>query len=803
MPAAEQFLDTPATRVRVQRLTRRAVRVTHAPAGTPDFPPDRPWLRDVLLSVPAAEAAPGDLSVRVVDGRVSVLNAEGDVVVAEARPARLNVPWRRSRVIVDIPGVAIQPERDRADDAVALALAIEPGEGFYGWGEWFNSFRRERGRLNLRIRDAIAMLQPRETYSGLPVFLSSRGYAFWLLNSHESDWTLAPERGEMDISAAGPGADYVVIYGPDWREILKTYTTLTGRPPLVPRWALGLMVTGYPQEPQAVMLERVAEHRRRQIPLDGLILDYHWEERFHNFRWRRSLFPDPDAFIAALRAQGVRLGLIFTPFVNHRRRPGQRRFLHALARNLPVGLEHDDERALPEYAYARSHGYLAHPNARWWFGAGGMLDFTNPAAAEWWNSLLAPLYAQGVSFFKNDDGEYLPRDARSATGLSGREYHNLYGFYYGRAIYAGMLALDDRRPFIYARSVWVGSQRYPALFLGDQKPTFDHIRATLRAGLNLSLLGFAHWTPDVFGLDGPTTPELHRRYAQYALLAPIARYFWRPTAVDDTRLPWSHGPANEANFRRYAQLRYQLLPYYAQLAWEAHLTGLPVVRPLLLHFPGDPRLADVADQVLLGEALLLAPVLAPGDPATGLALRRIVLPAGAVWHDFWSSRTFAGGGEIDYPAPADCLPLLVRGGTVLPMGPILSCVPTGHRFDTLSLLCWPPYPARLVFYDDDGHTRAYERGAFTTTTVEVEEGSGGLAVSIGAAQGGFPEQAAERRLAIVLQRVAAAPAEVRAAGPGGARPLDWRYDADCQALHLQLAHTTAEATQLYILWAPA
>jgi alpha-D-xyloside xylohydrolase len=271
----------------------------------------------------------------------------------------------------------------------------------------------------------------------------------------------------LEVQAAGPGADYIVIHGPNPRTILSTYTALTGRPPLVPRWALGLMVTGYPQEPQATVLERVAEHRRRGVPLDGLILDYHWEERYHNFRWRSSLFPDPDQMIAALKARGVRLGLIFTPFLNNRNRPIQRRVMQRVDRNLPAGTEHEDETALPEYQEALAKGYLAHPNTKWWFGAGGMLDFSHPAAAAWWNARLRPLYQQGVAFFKNDDGEYLPPSGRSALGLTGREYHNLYGFFYGRAIYDGMLALDDRRPFIYARSAWAGSQRYPALFLGD------------------------------------------------------------------------------------------------------------------------------------------------------------------------------------------------------------------------------------------------------------------------------------------------------------------------------------------------
>ncbi|MEP7359383.1 MAG: TIM-barrel domain-containing protein, partial [Anaerolineales bacterium] len=321
MPA-ETVITTPTGRVRAQFLCPGVARITHGLPQADDFPADRPWLKEVLLPQPAPEAGP-DLRVTAADGRVVVTLDGGQVIVAETRPARVGQSWRRSSVVLDISATTIRAGVDRSNEAVSLAFRIEPGEGFYGWGEWFSAFRRERGQVRLHARDAIALLQRRETYSAIPMYLSSRGYALWLLNSHESVWDIDPQRGVLEVKAAGPGADYIVIYGPGFREIIQRYTALTGRPPLLPRWALGLMVTGYPQEAQPVMQARVREHRRRDIPLDALILDYHWEERYHNFRWRRSLFPDPDGLIAELKAQGVRLGLIFTPFLNSRNRPGQ------------------------------------------------------------------------------------------------------------------------------------------------------------------------------------------------------------------------------------------------------------------------------------------------------------------------------------------------------------------------------------------------------------------------------------------------------------------------------------------------
>jgi len=781
----DQFLLTAHNRVRIRWLGNNALRVTHAPhpkgisppekAVKAPFPPDRPWLEHVFLPENPLSLDDPELRVGVLDDCVGLFTRNGREFFREARPPLLGIKNRKPYFSLDLPKTELRFGLRKVDNGVNMALSIQPEEAFYGWGEWFNAFRRQSGNLRLRIRDALAMLQDRETYSAIPIFFSSRGYAFFLLNSHTSRWRIKSET--MEIEADGPGADYVVIYGPFFRRIISTYTAMTGRPPLLPRWAFGLWVTSYPQGDQKSVLEHVREHRNHQIPLDAVILDYHWEERFHNFRWRLSLFPDPDGLIAGLKSQGVRLGLIITPFLNRRNRPLQKLLLNTFAHNIPPGLTRDDERALPEFNEAHRQGYLAHDNARWWFGAGGMPDFANPRAASWWNNLMRPLYQQGVEFFKNDDGEYLPENAHSALGegaanMDGREYHNIYGFYYGRALYEGMQKLEDdqvgeyRRPLIYARSVWAGSQRYPALFLGDQKATFEGIRSTLRAGLNLGMLGFAYWTPDVFGLDGKTTPEIHMRYAQWALLAPVARYFWRPPKIDDTRFPWSHSEEVEANFRKYAELRYRLLPYYNNLAWEAYQTGAPIIRPMVLEFQHSNKLADVYDQVMLGDRLMLCPILEPGAVS-----RRILLPEG-IWHDYWTQETWRGPGEIKYSAPMDRLPVLVRSGTLLPMGQPMDHIPDDHSLDQLELHIWPPYPANGWLFDDDGQTLAYQSGAFSRTRITTQGDPSHITFRIAPAEGVFPGQVKVRHVDLHLQR-STSPTRITING----RPLtEWRYD---------------------------
>lgn len=760
----EQVLDSGTARVRVRTLGAKALRVTHLP---PDgsVSEDRPWLKYVLK--PGSSESPSELRVEQRDGRVAVLTASEECVFSEARRARV--------------------ERD---GSVLLAFTLRKNECYYGGGEWFNSFRRSKGKVHLWSGESPAVLQSRRTYSNIPFFLSSRGYGLLLLNSHESWWELDPAKGELRVRAAGPPADYVLIYGPAFREILTTYTELTGRPPLVPIWAFGLWVTEYPQEGQDRVMWLVREHRSRKIPLDAVILDYHWEERFHNLRWRKALFSEPDRLIDSMRQAGVKLGLILTPFVNNKNVGWKKTLLNAVFHNVPVGREKDDERALSEYEEARAQGYLAHEHAGWWFGSGGMIDFSSPSASRWWNAKLRPLYDSGVAFFKNDDGEYLPGDAHSALGMSGSEYHNLYGLFYGRALYDGMAGLDERRPLIYARSVWAGSQRYPGLFLGDQKPTHHHIRATMRAGLNMSLAGFSYWTADVFGLDGKTTPETHMRYAQWALMVPLARYFWRPPAIDDTRFPWSHGPEVEDNFRRYVELRYRLLPHYYALAHEACSTGLPILRPVVLEFQQDPRVASIADQFLLGSQLMLAPVVQAGARS-----RAVYLPVNSEWHDFWSCKSFTGGQEISYEAPLDRLPILVRGGTVLLMGPVLQHIAGNHHFDELYVHCWPPYPARGTLYEDDGLTRSYqENGECSVTPVSVEQEGQRIHVHVGAATGSFPGQPRQRSWTLVLHRIG----RVRRVRCGGRECAGWTYNDDTHDALVRVQWPTGDELSLEI-----
>lgn len=736
----------------IRPITDSAFRITASESAAGGLPPDRPWVKDVFPGLFEEIQPPSSLTFKVSDGAVEISSPDRDFHFQE-----------------------IQPVQFLKNGSLKWRFRLEPNEIFFGGGEWFNRFARKKGKINLSAHESPEFSQYHQTYSTIPLFYSSRGFAIFLLNSNPSTWNIQPQKRILEISAAGGSADWIFFYGPSLKQILQQYTALTGRPPLIPRWGFGLWATSYPQEHQNRVEEVAHAHQEHHIPLDAIILDYHWEEHYHNFQWRKSLFPQPDQMIRNLLSKGIKTGLIFTPFENNRNLPLQKRALNLIYHNLPGEAHRDDERDLPGYTEALTKGYFAHPNTRWWFGSGGMIDFTHPDACHWWGSRLKPLYDQGIAFFKNDDGEYLPDDSKAFIGMDGREYHNLYGFYYGRAIAEGMGQLDNRRPLIYGRSVWAGSQRYPALFLGDQKPNFRNIRRTMRAGLNMSLMGFAYWTADIFGLGGKTTPETHIRYAQWALFNPIARYFWRPPHIDPTRFPWSHNMDVEENFRFYTNLRYHLLPTYQNLAWEAHLTGIPIIRPLILEF-NELTLADVDDQFMLGSALMFTPVC-----NSRVQERQVVLPEGT-WYDFWSTKEWSGKQVIDVAAPLDRLPIFIRGGQIVTTSPEVIENTAQYQTQQYQFDIYPPFPAETVLFEDDGLTTDYLKGDYGLTRLRVEGDEDTIHFRIEPEKRYFPPKSASKTFRLIFHAVVP-PIYVLI---DGNRINEWSYSSESRTLSLEL-----------------
>jgi alpha-D-xyloside xylohydrolase len=342
------------------------------------------------------------------------------------------------------------------------------------------------------------------------------------------------------------------------------------------------------------------------------------------------------------------------------------------------------------------------------------VDFTNPAAVDWFKAKNRRLLEMGVAVIKTDFAEDMPDDAVPHDGTAAEQLHNLYPLLYQRAVFEVTKEVHGYG-LIWGRSGYAGSQRYPVHWGGDPGCTFDDMAASLRGALSWILSGAAFASFDMGGFFGiptlsdPPSPELYVRWSQMGLLFSHARAHGHQAP----REPWAYGEPALSIFRKYAQLRYRLLPYFYAAARRAP-DGVPLARPLVFDHPSDPATWHIDDQYLLGPDLLVAPMFKPRGA------REIYLPAGG-WYDFWTDQRLDGGRWIRYEAELETLPLFVRAGAVVPMGPDLQYA-NERSWDPLSFEVYPGLVGTTDFNVTDDHRRLEFRLTVEDRTVLLTGG---------------------------------------------------------------------------------
>jgi len=384
-----------------------------------------------------------------------------------------------------------------------------------------------------------------------------------------------------------------------------------------------------------------------------------------------------------------------------------------------------------------------------------LLDAFNAKARQaYWQQTKSALYDKGAEGFWLDSSEPIDSwgeeqgslldGANTALG-NGVRYANSYPFFETQALYDGQRATtDQQRVVILTRSGFLGQQRNAAIsWSGDIYTTFDTLRRQIPAGLNYSLSGLPYWTTDIGGFLGgdpndPAYQELYVRWFQYGTFCPIFRTHGARPANEI----WSYGPRAQEILTKYDNLRYRLLPYIYSLAWKSTSEGHTPMRALVLDFPGDHNVLDIPDEFMFGPALLVSPVTHAGETS-----RSVYLPSGAAWFDFWTGEKSDGGQAITASAPLETLPLYVRAGSILPVGPKLQWS-TEIPADPIELRIYSGADGEFTLYEDDGTTYAYEKGKRTTITFTWHDASRKLAIS--ARQGAFPSMLQKRTFLVVL-----------------------------------------------------
>lgn len=619
----------------------------------------------VRVSAGAVSAAltldPWDLRYLDQDGRVLLAQNRGERDVS----GRLRtLPFGRSTV----DGEAV---------AYHESFTAPADERFTGLGEKFTPLDK-RGQRPLMWNFDPFGAESERSHKCVPLYLSNRGYGVLVDSGMPIEFDVCQSTHScVQILVPDELLDYYVIAGPRPDQILDRYNRLTTRPALPPKWAFGTWVSsGFYQDSQQQVLARAARIREHRIPCDVLHLDCYWQVVNHwsDLRWDTESFPDPASMLTTLAEQGFKVCLWMNPYLSHL----SPTFAGAAAAGHLL-------RRLDGSPYVADVWHGTHP-------ACGIVDFTNPAAVEWFRALLRPLLEQGVAVFKTDFAEGVPADAVAHNGITGIELHNVYPLLFNDVVSAATREVAGHG-MVWARSSYLGGQRHSGQWSGDVSSSYPAMASTLRGGLSHGVSGVPFWSHDVGGFHGSPTPDLYVRWAQFGALSPLVRFHGTTS-----RLPWDFpAPACRAAVEAL-RLRYRLMPYLYSAAVTAARTGAPMMRALLVDSPDDPAAWGEELAYRLGSDLLVAPMTDPDGS------RGVYLPAGESWVDWWTGTVHEGGRHLRIrEQPLDRIPLLARHGALIPTAPVGDTVGEAP-FPEITLLSFGAEPARTVIHDVDGDT---------------------------------------------------------------------------------------------------
>jgi alpha-D-xyloside xylohydrolase len=536
--------------------------------------------------------------------------------------------------------------------------------------------------------------------------------------------------------------DYYCVVGDDMADVIAGYRELTGPAILLPRWAYGFWQSRQRYTTQEELLGVLREYRRRNIPIDNIVLDwFYWpEDQWGSHEFDAERFPDPRAMVDEVHDRNAQIMISvwpkFYPTTEHYRELEDAGFLYQ--RQIEMGAR---DWVGPGYPSTFYDPYSQQARNLFWGQIEEHLDGLGFDA--WWMDATEPDMLSNLSI-----DERILRMDPTAKG-PGAEFFNSYVLLQSRAIFEGEQRVDpDDRVFILTRSAFGGLQRYgSATWSGDLAARWDDLRDQVSAGLNLSLSGLPNWTHDIGGFsvearfttEDPTHlaewRELNLRWFQFGALSPLFRSHGEYPYREIFNLA-PDGSEVQQSLIWHDRLRYRLMPYIYTLAADTYHRHGTIARALIMDFPDDPRVRDIGDQYLFGPAFLVAPVT-----EFGARTRDVYLPAGARWYDFHTGRAHDGGQTVTTAAPLARIPLYVRAGSIIPVGPEIEY--TDQQLDgPITLLVYAGSDGTFELYEDDGETYAHQEGAFTRIPIRYDDATG--TVTIGPRNGFFPSMV-ERR----------------------------------------------------------
>jgi alpha-D-xyloside xylohydrolase len=519
--------------------------------------------------------------------------------------------------------------------SVAAVFTLSPGEKIFGCGESFTQLDKRGQKVVIWTDDANGT-QNQGMYKPIPFFMSSRGYGMFMHTSAPITCDFGSYFCGINSLMLGDEALDLFVFLGSPKEILDSYTTLTGKTAMPPLWSFGLWMSRCTYDNEKQVREIAAKIRENKIPNDVIHLDTGWFETDWrcDYKFSTTRFKDPQKMIADLKKDGFHISLWQLPYFV----PKNKLFSEIVEKGLVV---------------RNAKGNLPYEDA--------VLDFSNPATVTWYQEKLANLLRMGVGAIKVDFGEAAPSDGLYSSGRTGFYEHNLYPLRYDKTV-ADITRQVTGENIIWARATWAGSQRYPLHWGGDAENTDTGMAAELRGGLSLGLCGFSFWSHDIGGFVQQPSVDLYRRWAAFGMFTSHTRCHGV-----SPREPWEYGQEFMDDFRRIDEVKYKLMPYVYAQAKDSSEHGLPMFRAMFIEYPDDPGSWVVDDEYLFGSDMLVAPLLEA--KTTG---RNVYLPPGS-WIDYQTGKAYQGGRWQHIAAGAIPIVVLVKDHSVIPHIGLAQC----------------------------------------------------------------------------------------------------------------------------------
>lgn len=678
------------------------------------------FLKGRRIRVAAADAVLSD------GDREAVIEGSLLKVVVEKDPLRICVYDKEGTLLhANIPDLAYMEDSNHRRIHTS---EISPEDCFYGFGEKSGDFNKAQKFMGMSPKDAMGY-NPKETdslYKHIPFYIklsrsTRKAVGYFYHNTYECDFDMGREKSNYwkphsRYRTDGGDIDLFLIAGPSVRQVVERYTDLTGKSAMLPRYALGYLGSSmyYPEldeDCDDAILDFIDTTKEEKIPVDGFQLSsgYCTVETDKGikrcvFTWNKKRFKDPREFFAQMDKRGVSVSpnvkpgiLLIHPKLDEMK-----------ARGMFVKASDSDEPGI----------------GTWWGGKGVFADFTKPSTRTYWKEMLREnVLEYGTSSVWNDNCEYdslVDKDCRcdfegkgGTIGQLKSVMSNIMCHITDEAIHE---TFPNTRPYIVCRSGHCGIQRYAQTWAGDNLTCWDSLKYNIATILGMSLSGVANQGCDIGGFYGPSPEaELMVRWIQNGIFQP--RFSIHSTNTDNTVTePWMYGDCT-GYIREAIGLRYQLSPYLYSLMERAHETGLPIMEPMCSAFQNDVRCYEEGVDFMFGDSLLVANVVEKGASA-----RKVYLPEGETFYDFYTRTAYEGGAVIELPVDLGSIPLLVRSGAIIPMAEDKLDNLKTQQTEHLRILCAADRDGRFALYEDDGISMDYENGSYLKTDITMTAG---------------------------------------------------------------------------------